>query len=68
RAGGDGQGVATAYFAFFYFALIAWVQGAHPDPVGMIGHLVEQHIAGLRPAPPPRRRSTRRPATSSRRS
>lgn len=50
RAGCDGATVAMAYFAFFYFALIAWVQGAHGDPVALVDHLVKQHLAGLRPA------------------
>lgn len=40
--------LGVAYFSFYYFALISWVQGAHPDPVGMVKNLVEQHLDGLR--------------------
>jgi AcrR family transcriptional regulator len=46
----DGASVGLAYFSFFYFALIAWVQGAHSDPAGLVDRLVKQHLAGLRPA------------------
>jgi AcrR family transcriptional regulator len=41
--------LAAAYFSFFYFALIAWVQGAHPAPVAFVEHLLAQHLLGLRP-------------------
>ena len=39
--------LGAAYFSFYYFALISWVQGAHPDPVGMVGRLVKQHLRGV---------------------
>lgn len=44
----DPARVALAYFAFFYFALIAWVQGANPAPVALVDQLVAQHLAGMR--------------------
>jgi AcrR family transcriptional regulator len=50
RAGCDTAGVATAYFAFFYFALIAWVQGGLPDPAALVDRMIMQHLVGLRPA------------------
>ncbi|WP_437961871.1 TetR/AcrR family transcriptional regulator [Sorangium sp. So ce119] len=40
----------VAFFSFYYFALIAWVQGAHPSPVALVDRLVAQHLCGLRPA------------------
>lgn len=40
----------VAFFSFYYFALIAWVQGAHPSPVALLDRLVAQHLCGLRPA------------------
>jgi AcrR family transcriptional regulator len=43
--------LGVAYFSFYYFALIAWVQGAHPDPVGMVNNLVRQHLDGVRSSP-----------------
>jgi AcrR family transcriptional regulator len=49
RPGCDGASVATAYFSFFYFALIAWVQGGLPDPVTLVDRMVQQHLAGLSP-------------------
>ncbi|WP_224247317.1 TetR/AcrR family transcriptional regulator [Hyalangium gracile] len=52
----DGALFAVAYFSFFYFALIAWVQGAHGSPVELVEHLVRQHLEGLRPSPKPVRR------------
>lgn len=38
----------ATYFSFFYFALIAWVQGGHPQPVAFFEHMLEQHLSGLR--------------------
>ncbi|WP_438021906.1 TetR/AcrR family transcriptional regulator [Sorangium sp. So ce233] len=40
----------VAFFSFYYFALIAWVQGAHPSPLALLDRLVAQHLCGLRPA------------------
>jgi AcrR family transcriptional regulator len=56
RAGADPASVGLAYFSFFYFALIAWVQGALADPVGLVDQLMKQHLAGLRPAGTARKR------------
>jgi AcrR family transcriptional regulator len=47
---------SVAYFSFFYLGLIAWVQGAHRDPTGLVGRLVDQHLAGLRPPRKPERK------------
>ncbi|KFA93847.1 TetR/AcrR family transcriptional regulator [Archangium violaceum] len=49
RPGVDGALFGAAYFSFFYFALISWVQGAHPAPVAMVERLIGQHLEGLRP-------------------
>jgi len=40
--------VGVAYFSFFYFALIAWVQGGHAKPVELVEHLLEQHLRSAR--------------------
>ncbi|OJT24655.1 TetR family transcriptional regulator [Archangium sp. Cb G35] len=58
RPGVDGALFGAAYFSFFYFALISWVQGAHPAPVAMVERLIGQHLEGLRPtrSPSPRRK------------
>jgi AcrR family transcriptional regulator len=44
RRGTDPQVLALAYFSFFYFALIAWVQGANADPVALVEHLLQAHL------------------------
>ena len=49
RAGTEPMLVATAWFSFFYFALIGWVQGSVSDPVALVGQLFTQHLDGLRP-------------------
>lgn len=41
--------LAVAWLSFFYFALIAWVQGGKLDPVALVDRLFQQHIRGLRP-------------------
>ncbi len=58
RAGVDAVMVGTAWFSFFYFSLIGWVQGSVSDPVELVGRLFQQHVDGLRPTskPPPRSR------------
>jgi AcrR family transcriptional regulator len=38
--------VAAAWFSFFYFSLIGWVQGSVKDPVALVGQLFQQHLAG----------------------
>lgn len=35
----------VAWLSFFTFALLAWTQGAHADPVGLLGRLTRQHLA-----------------------
>jgi len=57
-AGDADPGVtALAFLSFYYFALIAWVQTEHPDPLGLLQVSLAQHLNGLRPAtrPQPRR-------------
>ncbi len=36
----------VAFLAFYQFALLAWVQGAHPDPRGLVARLTAQHLRG----------------------
>lgn len=45
----DGALLAVAWLSFFYFGLIAWVQGGYAKPVALVEKLVAQHLAGLRP-------------------
>lgn len=60
RADTDGPLLALAYLSFFYFGLIAWVQGAQPKPAPMVDRLVEQHLRGLREEPRPKARGRKR--------
>jgi AcrR family transcriptional regulator len=53
----DGTVFGAAYFSFFYFALIAWVQGAHQAPVELVERLLHEHLEGLRPTSSKKRRS-----------
>lgn len=39
--------LGAAYFSFFYFALIAWVQGSHPAPLALFERMLAQHLEGL---------------------
>lgn len=47
----DLQLLGTAWLSFFYFALLAWAQGAHPDPARLVRAQFAQHIQGLEPSP-----------------
>lgn len=40
--------LGVAYFSFFYFALIAWVQGGPVKPVTLVEHLLAQHLRSAR--------------------
>lgn len=49
RAGASAPLFAAAWFSFFYFALIGWVQGGRANPAALVERMVEQHLEGLRP-------------------
>jgi AcrR family transcriptional regulator len=38
----------VTYFSFFYFALIAWVQGNLPNAAALVERQLAQHLVGLR--------------------
>ncbi len=40
----DGPLVAAAFFSFYYFALLAWLQGGHGDPLGLFERLMDEHL------------------------
>jgi AcrR family transcriptional regulator len=44
----DGPLLGAAFFSFYYFALLAWLQGGHPDPARLFRRLLAQHLRGLR--------------------
>lgn len=37
----------AAFFSFYYFALLAWLQGGHPDPTRLFQRMLQQHTRGL---------------------
>ncbi|MDQ3262294.1 MAG: TetR/AcrR family transcriptional regulator [Myxococcota bacterium] len=39
----------AAWFSFYYFALLGWVQGANPQPLRMVDRMVAQHLRGILP-------------------
>ena len=43
-AAADGQLLAAAFFSFYYFALLAWLQGGHGDPLGLFERLLHEHL------------------------
>ena len=47
----DLQLLGMAWLSFFYFALLAWAQGAHPDPARLVQAQLAQHLTGLEPSP-----------------
>ncbi|MFT3765285.1 MAG: TetR/AcrR family transcriptional regulator [Minicystis sp.] len=51
----DGKVIGAAFFSFYYFALIGWVQGALADPVPLFERLLSEHMRGLAPGSAPRR-------------
>ncbi len=40
----DSALLAAAFFSFYYFALLAWLQGGHGDPLGLFERLVDEHL------------------------
>jgi len=46
----DAQVTAAAFLSFYYFALLAWLQGGHPSPLSLFEALLRQHL-GLPAAP-----------------
>lgn len=44
----DAPLLGVTFLSFYYFVLIAWVQGAQPDPLGMFHRMLTQHVKGFR--------------------
>lgn len=53
----DSNVFAASFFSFYYFALLAWLQGGHPAPGRLFEAMLTQHLAGLAPPPSPPRAS-----------
>jgi AcrR family transcriptional regulator len=48
--------LGASFFAFYYFALLAWLQGGHEAPQRLFDRMLEEH---LRPLPQGRRKTSR---------
>lgn len=59
RADVDPALLGVAWFSFFYFALIGWVQGEVARPLTLVQHLTSTHLRGLCTSAPVRRRTTK---------
>jgi AcrR family transcriptional regulator len=40
----DSDVLAASFFAFYYFALLAWLQGGHGDPLGLFERMLAEHL------------------------
>jgi len=58
-ADADGPVLGAAFFSFYYFALIGWVQGGFADPVPIFERMLSEHLRGVAPVKEPSRRKTR---------
>lgn len=57
----DAVTLGASFFAFYYFALIGWVQGALSDPAPLFDRMLAEHLRGMRsPARPRKKPTTRR--------
>lgn len=43
-AGVDTNVLGASFFSFYYFALLAWLQGGHEDPQRLFERMLEQHL------------------------
>ena len=62
----DSQTTAAAFLSFYYFALLAWLQGGHPAPLSLFETLLRQHL-GVNDISPARRPSPTRTKPKKRR-
>lgn len=43
-AGVDSAVLAASFFSFYYFALLAWLQGGHDNPQRLFDRMLDQHL------------------------
>lgn len=55
----DAQVLGASFFSFYYFALLAWLQGGHPAPARLFERMLAQHLAGYETKPAPKKGSKR---------
>ncbi len=41
----DAEVLSASFLSFYYFALLAWLQGGHPDPQRLFERMLDQHLA-----------------------
>lgn len=52
-ANADANVLGASFFSFYYFALLAWLQGGLPAPEGLFVAMLRPHLAGLAPSKVP---------------
>ncbi len=59
----DAQVLGASFFSFYYFALLAWLQGGHPAPARLFERMLAQHLTALETPqrPPARKKGTKTP-------
>ncbi|MFO0615852.1 MAG: TetR/AcrR family transcriptional regulator [Polyangiaceae bacterium] len=45
----DADVLGAAFLSFYYFALLAWIQGSHDDPTRLFRRLLAQHLRAAAP-------------------
>jgi AcrR family transcriptional regulator len=48
--------IGAVFFSFYYFTLLAWLQGGHPEPMRLFSRMWSQHLKALAPASDPERK------------
>ena len=44
--------LGAAFFSFYYFALLVWIQGGHPAPLRLFERMLDQHLDSSPPTRP----------------
>jgi AcrR family transcriptional regulator len=55
----ESEVLGAAFFSFYYFALLAWLQGGHPAPQRLFERMLDQHLERSTPSPPRPRKGTK---------
>lgn len=57
----DAQVMGASFFSFYYFSLLAWLQGGHPAPARLFERMLTQHLAGYEKTKRPPKKGSKRP-------
>ncbi|HVH44717.1 MAG TPA: TetR/AcrR family transcriptional regulator, partial [Labilithrix sp.] len=56
----DADVLGASFFSFYYFALLAWLQGGHEAPLRLFERMLDQHLGTAKPKPSRPRSSERK--------